>query len=43
MQVVPDSATSELTGLNDTLNIDIRDGQHPYNVTYACPRADAAA
>lgn len=37
VQVVPDSATGELIGLSGTLSIDIRDGQHFYELRYVLP------
>jgi len=37
VQVVPDSGSGELLGLSGTLSIDIRDGQHFYELRYRLP------
>lgn len=37
--VVPDSGTGQLVGLAGTLAIEIIDGQHMYDLTYALPAA----
>jgi hypothetical protein len=41
VNVVPDSATGELTGLRGTLQIDIVDGRHYYRFDYALPDRQA--
>ncbi len=41
VNVVPDSATGELTGLRGTLQIDIVDGRHFYRFDYALPDPQA--
>jgi hypothetical protein len=35
--VVPGSGTGELTGISGTLNIDIANGQHSYDLSYTLP------
>jgi hypothetical protein len=35
ISVVPDSGTEELTGINGTLSIDIKDGTHYYDFSYS--------
>jgi Protein of unknown function (DUF3224) len=35
--VVPDSATAQLTGLQGSMEIIIKDGHHSYDVTYTLP------
>lgn len=37
VQVVPDSGTGELTGISGTLNIEIKDGHHFYELSYQLP------
>ena len=37
LEVVPDSASGELSGLSGTMIIKIEDGQHFYELTYALP------
>jgi hypothetical protein len=37
IEVVPDSATGELTGLTGTMSIEIADGKHSYVFEYALP------
>jgi len=34
LEVVPDSATGELSGLRGKMNLDIQDGQHVYDFDY---------
>jgi len=35
--VVPDSGTAQLTGLQGTMQITIKDGKHSYDLTYTLP------
>jgi len=35
--VVPDSGTAQLTGLQGSLEIIIKDGKHSYDLTYSLP------
>ncbi len=37
IQVVPDSGTGELAGINGAMQIEIRDGQHFYSFDYRLP------
>ena len=40
--VVPDSGTSELTGLSGTLTIEITNGKHFYTFEYTLPASDGS-
>jgi len=43
LDVVPDSASGELTGLAGAMQIIIADGKHSYDFSYTLPDADAPA
>jgi hypothetical protein len=39
VRIAPDSGTGELAGIAGSLNIEVRDGKHHYDLTYTLPAA----